>query len=853
MENKEKRLFYRPVGDADNNRWLFAAGLDEMRSTGCYNVQLWHGNDVGELPLPACDDEHYIVATLIVTESGTADKLQKNRAIGQTLILSQCNDGQTGIYYRSLAPVNGNFVWSEWNALLSTGQFNEIADGSTNITLEVKDNSVTAKKLSHDLIDQINRNTSDVATLAKTTEMELDETKRAIGLVTQETVIKGETQSGYINADSGYLFLLSTNKSVYYVPVIRGERYRIAIPKTSDFGSSYGFVEKVASQTMASPHVNVGNGVYYVGDVEAPIDGYLILCFMPNAGTPSVARLNTASTTLDTLRDLIGTVVPAGTDAGEDIALDNDRYSISGRKFVAETAYVGKKYIPVELGITDYRYESSTGVPANQDFLAAFNSDKKLVCAVVNTTGAYIKSALLRDYIPEALWAAVKYVCVNCYSTNIATARITVKNIDDYVVKNEENVVYDIMAGKTLDVRYYEKIKGSNVLQSDYVKVNLSGGNGLYLVTSGYFNTGAGDKLEFYDDLKRLIKSVPANEISYLVPNSSIAKSMCVCISDYIEEDYWNAVAYVRFSNYCNVSFENSFINIFYTADGFTSTIPPSLYRGKVLLTYGDSVTEGVTWQKQLASVKGLQWDERTSVRADETLVCGVEVYHYEVAGGDDKDKVCFEREDGAYYYFADDGTEVDISHDNMVAVRNRSTGISGSMIVARPQNGLNYRCVYKRIQEAQSFKPDVILIYGTYNDVKRYATDSERETFYGTVDDEAYYGLPKDGVTFAASLKGIFEMLSRTCPLAKVVYVGVYTFLNDPTSKEAWDAAHMDCLYQNNLAKDICLQYSIPFVDLQAEFGHNWYNHMRLMSNSSPHPNGLGGDRTAEIIATRI
>lgn len=151
MENKEKRLFYRPVGDADNNRWLFAAGLDEMRSTGCYTVQLWHGNGVGELPLQPCDNEHYIVATLIVTESGTADKLQKNRAIGQTLILSQCNDGQTGIYYRSLAPVNGNFVWSEWNALLSAGQFNEIADGSTSITMEVKDNSVTAQKLSADV------------------------------------------------------------------------------------------------------------------------------------------------------------------------------------------------------------------------------------------------------------------------------------------------------------------------------------------------------------------------------------------------------------------------------------------------------------------------------------------------------------------------------------------------------------------------------------------------------------------------------------------------------------------------------------------------------------------------------
>lgn len=681
-----------------------------------------------------------------------------------------------------------------------------------------------------------------------------DSIKNVLSIKTEEIVIDGEAQSGYINADSGYLFLISIDKSVYYVPVVKGGKYRFSIPKTSDFGSSYGFVDSIANQTKTSSCVNVGNNVQYEGEVESQIDGYLVLCYMPTAGIPTVTKVTAVSERLDKMRELIGTVVEAGTDAGESISLDNERYNIEKRSFVTETAYVGKKYVPVELGLSDYRYESSTGVPANQDFLACFNQDKKLVCAIVNTTGAYIKSALLRDYIPEALWGAVKYVCVNCYSTNIATAKITVKNTDNYIVKEPEGITYDIVAGKMLDVELYNKT--ANGLVTNYIPVFLNKKNKLYLVLSGYLNVYASDTLDYYDNFKRLIKSIPASEISYIIDSTNDNKKNLICLNDYIADDEQENVAYVKFSYYIGTKpLKDSFANLFYVANGFAIRKQPMLYEKKVLLTYGDSVTEGRTWQHQLALAKGMSWDERAAVRADDSLAAATEAYHYEVASGSEANKVCFEREDGSYYYFSDDGNEVDITLDKMVKVRNRSTGVSGSMLIARPQDGVNYRSVYKRIQEAQSFKPDVIIIYGTYNDVAMNIGNSETSklAFYGTEDDAAYYGLPKDNITFSASLKGIFEILSRTCPLAKVVYVGVYTYLNNPSSKEAWMSNYNDCLYQNNLAKKICHQYAISFVDMQAEFGHNWYNHMKLMANSSPHPNAAGGDRTAEIIASKI
>ena len=169
----------RSVAEADSTSWREVAGLNEITDVGSYIVQLKHAAVNNELPLPACDNEHYIVATLIVTESGSAEKLQKHRVIGQTLILSQCNDGQTGIYYRSQTPVDGEQVWSEWNALLSTGQFNEIADGNTSITLDVKDNSVTAQKLSTDVREKVE----------KTTLLEVNAAKEKTALLNGDTIV----------------------------------------------------------------------------------------------------------------------------------------------------------------------------------------------------------------------------------------------------------------------------------------------------------------------------------------------------------------------------------------------------------------------------------------------------------------------------------------------------------------------------------------------------------------------------------------------------------------------------------------------------------------------------------------
>lgn len=114
--------------------WREVAGLNEIIDVGCYVVQLKHGAGKYELPLPACNKEHYITATLIVTESGTDDTLQKNRVIGQTLILPQCDDGNVAMYSRSYNNLPGKeYKWSHWISTQLNTQVGQVTslDGFT--------------------------------------------------------------------------------------------------------------------------------------------------------------------------------------------------------------------------------------------------------------------------------------------------------------------------------------------------------------------------------------------------------------------------------------------------------------------------------------------------------------------------------------------------------------------------------------------------------------------------------------------------------------------------------------------------------------------------------------------------
>lgn len=130
MENRKSGLSYKALAYDTGSEWRSARGLNDMFDTGCYKVRLSH-SDVKALGLDcdSCIDEHYIVAYLFITESGTDDKLQKGRVIGQTILLTNCTDGTMQRFTRKCTFAKDGPSWNSWERFPDAEELGEIAVG----------------------------------------------------------------------------------------------------------------------------------------------------------------------------------------------------------------------------------------------------------------------------------------------------------------------------------------------------------------------------------------------------------------------------------------------------------------------------------------------------------------------------------------------------------------------------------------------------------------------------------------------------------------------------------------------------------------------------------------------------
>ena len=130
MENRKSGLSYKTLAYDTGSEWRSARGLNDMFDTGCYKVRLSH-SDVKALGLDCskCGNEHYVVAYLIITESGTDDKLQKGRVIGQTILLTNCTDGTMQRFTRKCIFAKNSPSWNSWERFPSAGELSEVSTG----------------------------------------------------------------------------------------------------------------------------------------------------------------------------------------------------------------------------------------------------------------------------------------------------------------------------------------------------------------------------------------------------------------------------------------------------------------------------------------------------------------------------------------------------------------------------------------------------------------------------------------------------------------------------------------------------------------------------------------------------
>lgn len=130
MENRKSGLSYKTLAYDTGSEWRSARGLNDMFDTGCYKVRL-SNSDVKALGLDCskCGNEHYVVAYLFITESGTDDKLQKGRIIGQTILLTNCTDGTMQRFTRKCTFAKDGPSWNSWERFPDADEMGEIAAG----------------------------------------------------------------------------------------------------------------------------------------------------------------------------------------------------------------------------------------------------------------------------------------------------------------------------------------------------------------------------------------------------------------------------------------------------------------------------------------------------------------------------------------------------------------------------------------------------------------------------------------------------------------------------------------------------------------------------------------------------
>ncbi len=98
-----------------NIKWNAESNLDNFTKSGQYYITGYRASGTDSLPISNVGEWHNISALLTVTDSGEADTQQRNRIVGQTLILSNRVGGETKIFTRSCNMVSGGGLWTAWS------------------------------------------------------------------------------------------------------------------------------------------------------------------------------------------------------------------------------------------------------------------------------------------------------------------------------------------------------------------------------------------------------------------------------------------------------------------------------------------------------------------------------------------------------------------------------------------------------------------------------------------------------------------------------------------------------------------------------------------------------------------
>lgn len=353
------------------------------------------------------------------------------------------------------------------------------------------------------------------------------------------------------------------------------------------------------------------------------------------------------------------------------------------------------------------------------------------------------------------------------------------------------------------------------------------------------------------------------------------------------------SVAYVRLSApisnydiYClSIGEDLIYRNDYHFGETFDSHYK---YRGKKLVTIGDSITYQRTWQDRLCELTGL-WHNPKEVRgADEgvktegygyiLLTSGNEdtdTYYEEVEGISKSDETVVDGFGYAHPIWAD-------SEGNKYRQPCR-TAEGGE--TAMP---VNTTSIYSRASDSKYYKGDVVIVFAGANDkvtyINKYPTygdlsniqgltnlkdgteDTTEATFEIYTEDavltadgdysdvEEVTGIKKYNYTFRACFRGLLKKVVDANPNAQIIVIGPFA-----TMIKTYDYISRDYDYltieENKVIEECAREFGCQYINLYPLFGR--YGADRYFRGTDGtvyiHPTSEGGLKIAEYIASQI
>lgn len=388
---------YKPLSAENDSAFKTERSLDTIVFSGSYSVEITHnGTDVG-LPIDDCGDEHYIVGTLVVTDSGTGGRKQKNRVIGQALTITSRQSKNTKVYTRTL--VNGH--WSSW------------IDLGAAKTTDIQDGAITAQKLSRDVQAKINKNSADATKSLNAVYWTSDPNVVTLNINKNDGTVGTQTLPAATTERAGVM-TAEDKKALDYV---WEDVLRFANRTDNSFITKTGVISGTAKDITVFT---------FDGTLFKKVKAYIAA---DSGGASFIAFYNSEVISVDTL---ISNIVSTNTTTWVNVDVPD------GCKLIAVTSQNSILPEPQIYGITSAAkgiVGTREMVDVNTNTLKAFDPQQTLICSNYLYTNSGVENALTRIYY---LWAEDNETIRGAFLTGMIVNVLGKGKLSIYLTDNVE-------------------------------------------------------------------------------------------------------------------------------------------------------------------------------------------------------------------------------------------------------------------------------------------------------------------------------------------------------------------------------------------------------------------------------